>query len=355
MIRFVKRERISRPKSVLITTIFLLFAFLSGTTLFIYAGVDPIEAYINVARSFITPSLLAESIIRSIPIMLVSLGLAVAFRMNFWNIGGEGQLYMGMFASTGIVLWNLETGLIPGFLLLPIMFIAAFMMAGLWGIIAAVLRAKLEVNEVLTTIMLNYVAILFVDYLVYGPWKDPKGHGFPLTKPFPESALLPTIPDTRINLGLAVGIVAALLVYLLLSRSKLGFEIRVTGDSFPAAKYAGISYLRIAILVMLISAGLSGIAGLTIVSGIIGRLRPRASPGYGYTGIIVAWISGLNPWLIVPVSILFGGLLVAGDTLQSVMRLPFAVTQIFQALIFIFVIMSEFLKRYKVRIGRFEI
>ena len=355
VVRIRKRERTSRPKSLAITIFFLLLAFLAGTGLFLYAGADPAEAYLNVAKSFTNPSLFAESVARGIPIMLVSLGLAVAFRMNFWNIGGEGQIYMGMFASTGIVLWNLETGAIPDILLLPAMFIAAFIMAGLYGVIAAVLRAKLEVNEVLTTIMLNYIAILFVDYLVYGPWKDPHGYGFPLTKPFPDAALLPAIPGTHVNLGLAVGVVAALAVYLLIGKSKLGFEIRVTGDSFPAAKYAGISYFRIATLVMLISAGLAGIAGLTIVSGIIGRLRPRASPGYGYTGIIVAWIAGLNPWLIVPVSILFGGLLVAGDTLQSAMRLPFAVTQVFQALILIFVIMSEFLKRYSIEIGGVKI
>lgn len=350
-IKIGKRERISRPKSLAITLFFLAMAFLANTGLFLYAGADPVEAYLNVAKSFINPYLFAESIARGIPLMLVSLGLAVAFRMNFWNIGGEGQIYMGMFASTGIVLWNLKTHAIPDLLLLPIMFIAAFIVAGLYGVVAAVLRAKLEVNEVLTTIMMNYIAILFVDYLVYGPWKDPHGHGFPLTEPFPSSALLPAIPRTHVNLGLAVGIFAALAVYLLISRSKLGFEIRVTGDSFSAAKYAGINYLKISTLVMLISAGLSGIAGLTIVSGILGRLRPRASPGYGYTGIIIAWICGLNPWLIVPVSILFGGLLVAGDTLQSAMRLPFAITQVFQALILIFIIMGEFLQKYSIEIG----
>ncbi len=355
MLKITKRGPISRYFSALITLIFLFLAFLAGSALFLYAGVNPVEAYYAVAQSFVNPLLLAESIARGIPIMLVSLGLAIAFRMNFWNIGGEGQLYMGMFAATGVVLWNLETHVIPDPLLLPVMFLASFVVAGLWGVIAAVLRAKLEINEVLTTIMLNYIAILFVDYLVYGPWKDPHGYGFPLTKPFPPSALLPSIPGTHVNMGLAIGIIAAFLVHVLMSRSKIGFEIRVTGDSFSAARYAGISYFKIATVVMMISAGLAGLAGLTIVSGIIGRLRPRASPGYGYTGIIVAWISGLNPWLIVPVSILFGGLLVAGDTLQSAMRLPFAITQVFQALILIFVIMSEFLKKYRIQIGGVKI
>lgn len=354
-VRIRKRERISKSASLAITLLFLAMAFLATTCLFLSVGADPAKAYLSIASSFTNPSLLAESVTRGIPIMLVSLGLVPAFRMNFWNIGGEGQIYMGMFASTGLVLWNLETCAIPDQLLLFAMFIAAFITAGLYGVIAAVLKAKLEVNEVLTTIMMNYIAVLFVDYLVYGPWKDPFGYGFPLTRPFPPPALLPSIPGTHVNLGLGIGICAAFAMHLLINRSKLGFEIRVTGDSLSAAKYAGISYLRVAASVMFISAGLAGLAGLTIVSGILGRLRPGASPGYGYTGIIVAWISGLNPWLIVLVSILFGGLLVAGDTLQSAMGFSFAITQVFQALILIFITMSEFLKRYSIEIGGVKI
>lgn len=342
---------VTRWVSVAVSIGAVLLAVFVTAMLFWAIGRDPIEAYAVIVHVFVDPGLLGESMARGVPIVLATLGLIVAFRMNFWNIGAEGQIYLGMFAATGVVLWGAASHMLPPALMMPTMVVTAFSVGGIWGLIPAFLRAKLQVNEVLTTLMMNYIAMLFVDYLVYGPWKDPHGYGFPLTIPFPDYALIPLIPGTTITSGVIACIVVAILVYYVLSRTKLGYEIRVVGESASAARYAGISYMQVALLGMLISAGLAGLGGLSIVSGIIGRLRPRASPGYGYTAIIVAFLSELNPWIAVPAGLIFGGLVTAGEALQAALRIPFSGIQVFQALIFLFVITGEFLKRYSLEVS----
>jgi simple sugar transport system permease protein len=294
---------------------------------------------------FVSVDGLTESFTRAIPLLLASVGLCLPFKMNFWNIGAEGQLFMGAFAATAIVFLLPESS---AFVLLGSMIIAGFVFGGIWGLIPAYLKARLETNEVLTTLMLNFVAILWVDYLVYGPWRDPEGFGFPLTPMFPLNARLPWIPGTRIHAGLIVGVVCAVLVYVLLARTRLGYELKVTGESRLAAKYAGIDYVKLTLVVMFISGGLAGLAGMGLVSGIVLRLRHGISPGYGYSAIIIAWLARLNPLACVPVSVLFGGLLVAGDALQIGLGLAFATTSVFQALILLFVVGGEVLTRYKV-------
>jgi len=322
----------------------LLLGFLSAAPLFLAVGVNPVLAYQQVLGVFLSPDGLTESFTRGIPLLLASVGLCLPFKMNFCNIGAEGQLFMGAFAATAVVFLLPDS---PAFVLLGSMMIAAFALGGLFALIPAYLKAQLEVNEVLTTLMLNSVAILWVDYLVYGPWRDPGGFGFPLTPMFPPNARLPWIPGTRIHAGLVVGLICAVIVYIFLSHSKWGYELKVTGESRLAAKYAGIDYLKLTLLVMLISGGLAGLAGMGLVSGIVLRLRHGISPGYGYSAIIIAWLARLNPLAAVPVSILFGGLLVAGDALQIGLGLAFATANVFQALILLFVVGAEVLTRYK--------
>lgn len=353
-LRIERRPFYPLSASVATTVIAIILAFAAVGGMFTIMGLDTPQAFSVIGKSFITPKLLMETIKRALPIAFAALGLNIAFRMNFWNIGAEGQIYMGMFAATGIVLAHAYYGAIPEALVLLSMFAASFLMGGAWCILPAALRAKLNVNEILTTLMMNYIAILFVDYFVYGPWRDPKGYGFPLSIPFPDYAKIVFVAGSSAYTGLALVLVAAATVFSIFRFTKLGFELRVVGENPDAARYAGISLPKVITLGAFLSGGLAGIGGLAIVSGIIGRLRPRASPGYGYTAIIVAFLAGLNPWLIVPASIFFGGLLTAGEALQASLNIPNAAVQMFQAVVFLFIIMGEFLKRYRVSFERGE-
>lgn len=346
-IQFFPREKISAPMSFTISLASILSAFIISGVIFVFSNVDPILAYYNLFKSFTNTALLSEAVVRAIPIMLVALGLALAYKANFISVGGEGQIYIGGIVITFLVLWNVQNRFLPEPLFMPFAIIIVFIFSSIWGIIPAFLKAKFETNEVLTTLMMNYIAQIISNYLVIGPWKDPKGYGFPHSQAFPEYARFPLIPGTTVNSSIFIGIFAALVIYIILAKTKFGFEVKVVGDSYPAAKYAGISYAKVVCLVMAISAGLSGLAGMSLLSGVIGRLRPDFSPGYGYTGIIVAWLCNLNPFIIVVGSIFFGGLLVGGEVLQGSMGLSVGITDVFQALLLITTLSGEFFKRYR--------
>jgi simple sugar transport system permease protein len=204
------------------------------------------------------------------------------------------------------------------------------------------------VNEIITTLMLNYIAILLVEYLFYGPWKDPKGYGFPGTAEFPPAAWLPRLPGTRVHLGLLFAPVAAFFIWLVLSRTKCGYEIRVVGENPRAAVYAGMNVVRNTLLVMCLSGGLAGLAGMAEVTGIAHRLTKGLSVGYGFTAIIVAWLAKLNPWTVLIVSILLAALLVGGDQIQITMGLPASVAPILQGAILLFTLGGEIFKQYRV-------
>jgi len=351
-LRLERRLEVRRRFSATVSGVFTVLAFGVSAAIFELMGVNAPRTFEVVFSVYTSPGLFLQAILRGVPIGLAALGLAVAFKTNFWNIGAEGQMFMGMSAATGVVLLHTYQGYVPSTLLMPVMISASFLAGGAFCAIPAALRARLGVNEVLTTLMLNYVAIIFVDYLIHGPWRDPEGHGFPLSIVFPEYAKLQFVADSNSYSGLAMLLATAALVYFTIKHTTIGFSLRVVGENPEAAKHSGISYERAVMTAGLISGGLAGVAGLTVVSGIIGRLRPRASPGYGFTAIIVAFLAGLNPWLIVPASIFFGGLLVAGDVIQASIGLPFAAVQIFQSIIFIFIVAGEFLKRYRLVLRR---
>ncbi|MCL7394333.1 MAG: ABC transporter permease [Thaumarchaeota archaeon] len=351
-IRVERRVGYGRLYSISMTLLSLALAFLVVALILTSLGLDPIKAFQVIFGVFTKPSLLLESIKQSIPICLAALGLGIAFKMNFWNIGAEGQIYMGMIASTGIVLLHEYYGFFYEWMVMPLMFLTSFLLGGAWCLIPGALKARLGVNEILPTLMLNYVAILIVDFLVHGPWRDPKGYGFPLSIPFPEYAKLNIVLGDPAYTGLLLSILGAAAAFFLLEYTRPGFEIKVVGQSPAVARYAGIHVRSTILLGSFLAGGLAGIGGLSIVSGIIGRLRPGASPGYGYTAIIVAALAGLNPWVIVAVSIFFGGLITAGGALQMSMGIPKAAAQMIQAVIFLMILVGEFIKRYKVTIER---
>ena len=237
------------------------------------------------------------------------------------------------------------------------MIVAAFAAGAAWGLIPATLKAFLGVNEIITTLMLNYVAILWIQYLYYGPWKDPKGFGFPGTEPFPDAAILPRLKDTpliaqffdtgRAHYGLLLAILAAVVIWLVLDRTRWGYEIKVIGENPRAARYAGISLVRNILLVMILSGGLAGLAGFSQVSGVAHRLQQGIVIGDGYTAIIIAWLARLNPFGVLLVAVLMAALFVGGDQIQITMGLPAAVALVLQGAILFFVLGGNFFTKYR--------
>jgi ABC-type uncharacterized transport system permease subunit len=322
-------------------TLALAIAFLLGAVMFLLMGTPPWQAYQAMAQgAFGSVYSLAETLVKATPLLLAGLGVALAFRVGFWNIGAEGQLYMGAMGATWVAL---SYAGLPAPLLQPLMIMAGCLAGAIWGLIPAALRVYWRVNEVITTLMLNYIAVLWVDFLVYGPWKDPRAFGFPFTPAFPPAARLPALPGYRVHLGILLGLLVAAGLAILLWRTRFGYEIRIIGLSPEAARYAGMRLERAIPVAIAISGGLAALAGVCEVAGVQGQLKHGLSPGYGYTAIIVAWMGHLNPWGIIFVSLLLGGLLVGSDMLQITMNLPVAVAYMLQGVILFSVLGLEFL------------
>lgn len=293
---------------------------------------------------------LSETVVKAIPLMLCGLGVSIAFRMQLWNIGAEGQFYMGAFGASWVAL---SFPHLPVFIMLPAMVLMGLLLGGLWGLLPAIPRAYLGVNETITTLMLNYVAILWVSYLVFGPWKDPKGMNFPLSAPFEPAAILPSLGNSRVHMGLVFALFIALLLWLALRRSRWGYEVTVIGESPRAARYGGMNIAKNILVVMFLSGAISGLAGMAEVSAITQRMQPGLSPGYGYTAIIVAWLGKLNPVGIIVVSFLLGGLQVGGYSVQT-SGVPAAIVSMIQGSLLFFVLGGEFFNRFRFVLKRKE-
>ncbi|BAI80450.1 sugar ABC transporter, permease [Deferribacter desulfuricans SSM1] len=348
-IRVVKRDKASKLLQIVTPFIAILLSFAFVGIFLILNGLNPIlvfkDMFVESLGSFYGFS---ETLVKTTPLILCGLGVALAFRMELWNIGAEGQLYMGAFGASLIALFfNINNH----FLMILLMFLSAVVFSGLWGLIAGFLKAKWSVNEIIVTLLMNYIAILWVDYLVYGPWKDPGGFNFPLTKQFSDVARLSYYFNTRLHTGFFIAIVLVFLFYILIEKTVWGYEIRVIGNNPNAAKYAGINYEKNVILVMFISGALAGIAGFSEVAGVTYRLQHSISPGYGYTAIIVAWLAKRSALGVLLVSFVMGVLFVGNDALQISYQLPIAFVNAFQGLILFFVISSEFFVNYKIKFG----
>lgn len=348
----IERRPVPSGGIVLLISLLAILAALVAAGIFFWAyGVSPLHAYRLIVHGALGSRLgLAETVRRAIPLLLCGVGLALAFRALFWNIGAEGQLLLGAVAATWVALFS---GL-PSPLVIPAMLILGFLAGAIWALIPAVLKARLGINDVITTLMMNYIAMYLVLYLIHGPWKGPKMWGFAYTDAFPKAAWLPLIPGTRIHwLTLILGLLSALLVYILIVRTKQGFEIRVVGENPDAAHFAGMSYFRTIALVMLISGGLAGLAGVGEVAGVHHLLRhpTQVSLGYGYTAIIVGWLARRNPLAVIVTSLLFGAIMAGGDVIKASLGLPFQLVNVFNGLILFFLISGEILMRYRISLS----
>ena len=329
----------------------VLAAFLLGAGVLAAAGVNPLAVYAELLGDpFGSVFGLAETIVKATPLILTGLAVLLPARMRLWNIGAEGQLQFGAIGATYAALFT-PFGHSPA--AVPVVLALGMGAGALWALFPAVLRACLNVNETITTLLLNYIALLFVDYLIYGPWKDPASRGFPLSATFPPAAKLPVlIPGTRVHLGFLLALSAVACVAVILHRTRWGFEIRVIGDNPRAARYAGMNLVRNTLLVMTIAGALAGLAGVGEASAIAGRLQRGLSPGYGYTAILVAWLARLDPLVMVLVAFLLGGLYLGGDALQISFGLPLAVVNMLQGLIFFFVLGGDVLNGYQLVVKR---
>jgi ABC-type uncharacterized transport system permease subunit len=333
----------------------VLLALVIGGVVIQFAGGDPIQSYLHIFdAAFGSVGVFSDTLVKATPLILTGLACTLAFRMKLWNIGAEGQFFMGAWGASAVVLAPLLPATTPRIIMLSAMMLAGFACGALWGLVPGFLKAKLNVNEIITSLMMNYIATSWVLFWVFGSWSDA---GFQMSPMFPETAWLPRLTDyanqvsglagLTLHLGLVFGIVAAVVVWFILNRSRWGYEIRLTGDNPRAARYAGINIVRNTVLVMMLSGGLAGLAGMSEIAGVVHRLQGSISPGYGFTGIIIAWLAKLNAFGVILVAILFGGLLLAGREIQ-----PSGVPRMLQGIILFTVIASDVLLRYHIRIVR---
>ena len=349
-LELVKRPQRSALFSALSPFLAFLLTMVAGAILFALLGVNPVSALYTYFISPITEVWqLHELAIKAAPLILIAVGLSVCFRSNIWNIGAEGQFVLG--AICGSIIPVLFPDL-QGPFVLPTMLLMGMVGGAAYATIPALLKTRFNTNEILTSLMLVYVAQLFLDWLTRGPWRDPKGFNFPQTVQFNASAVLPELmpSDGRANIGFLFALVAAVLVWVLMSRMLKGFEVRVLGSSPRAGRFAGFSLNRMVFFAFMLSGALAGLAGISEVSGAIGQLQPSISPGYGFTAIIVAFLGRLNPLGIVAAGLVLGLTYLGGEAAQSALGISDKVARVFQGMLLFFVLGCDTLIHYRIRL-----
>ena len=341
--------------SPVLTIAAVVVALIIGAVVLAFIGGDPIRVYLHIIdAAFGDIGVLSDTLVKATPLILTGLACALAFRMRLWNIGAEGQFLLGAWGARAVVLAPILPAGTPAIVVIPAMMVAGALAGAVWGLVPGLLKARLGVNEIITTLMLNYIALAWIQFWVFGPWSE---GGFQQTDEFPREAWLPRLTDfseqfpilagLTTHLGLIFAIVAAAIMSAVFSRTRWGYEMRLIGDNARAARYAGIDTARYIIVVFAISGALAGLAGMSEVTGAVHRLQDRISPGYGFTAIIIAYLAGFGPWRVVLASILFGALILAGREIQ-----PSGVPAMIQGVILFCLIVADVFTRYRVRIGR---
>jgi len=342
-LRIAARAEISGPRELLLRTAAAFAALVASGLIMALMNYNPFDVFGNIlSGSLGTAYRFRETITKAIPLSVLSLGTAVAFRMKFWNIGQEGQFYMGAFGAS-LVAFSFPN--LPAPLLLSLMFIAGMIFGGLWAMIPAILKISLSTNETLVTLMLNYIALKWISFLQYVAWKDPKALGFPKITPFSANAVLPRL--FNIHIGWIISLGLAVMLYILLKKTKFGYEIDVIGESEATARYAGMGVFRITVIAIALSGGLCGAAGMMQASAVEHSLSDQLSGGLGFTSVIVAWLARLEPGIIIIIAFLFSLLIQGGNFLQSSLQIPASISLVLQGIIIFFVLGSEFFIRYR--------
>lgn len=311
-------------------------ALCAGALLLAATGFNVVAAYSALWQGiFGNPRNIAEAMLRATPLILVGTGIAIAFRCGIWNIGAEGQFYMGAAAGAFI---GLRFGNLPPLLAIGLALLAGVVAGGAWAGLAGWLKVRLGLNEVVTTIMLNYIAIGIVSYLVTGPWQE-AAHYNPQTDEIAAALVLPRLwPPARVHAGFLIALIVPLLASILLFRTPWGYALRAVGLNPQAAKHAGINVNRQYVLAMWLSGGAAGLAGAIEIFGVIGRLYENISPGYGFTGIAVSLLANNNPLGTIVSGLLFGALTTGSEMMQLTAKIPSSMTFILQGLIVVFLV-----------------
>ncbi len=343
-----KRPVPSQTMVYLTPVLAVLVTMVLGAIIFSLMGYDGIAA---VREIFFTPILNTlkwqDLAVKAAPLILIGVGLAIGYRANVWNIGAEGQYIVGGLAATGVALATHE---MTGWYLLPLMALAGIAGGMAYASIPAFLKVRYKVNEILTTLMLTYVAVQLLNYLIFGPWKSPRSFGQPQTVLFNADQTLPyIIPGTIVQAGAPIAVIVALVAWFLMSRSIFGFQVRTVGTAPNAARYAGFSANQTVWLALLIGGGMAGLAGMLEVSGPFGRMVPQFPTNYGFTAIIVAFLGRLNPAGVIIAGLVLAITFVGGEVAQITIGLPFPAVGIFQAMMLFLLLAGDFFVRYRLR------
>lgn len=341
-----KRALVSNTRNVTATIIAILTALVLGAIFIQINGVNPLEAYSKIFLRVICSSYgLSEALVKMIPLIFTGLAVAVALENKVWNIGAEGQYLMGAFFVTAYVL---NCPQLPLIINIPIIIIISIVGGAIWALIPALLKVKFAINEVITSLLMNYIALNIVDYFVYGPWIGPDH--FPKTKVFADNALLPQIGFGRLHSGLFMALFFVILIYIVFKYTPFGYKARLIGSSAKAGNYAGFKVNKMVFVIFLMSGALAGIAGMNDLCGLQHRLLNTFSAGYGYTGIIVAWLSKSNPFIICFFAFFLSVIITGAEIIQISMGLPASIGVILQGLLLFSILGAELFKNYKIKI-----
>jgi len=320
---------------ILMAVFTIALALLIGAVLIAISGNDPVEAYkMLLTGAFGSRQRFSETIVKTIPLMIMALGTSIAFKAQLWNIGGDGQFIFGAILS---IIVGLYSGL-PAWLILPVSMVFAIIGGGLWAGLAGWLKVKFNANEVITTLMLNYVASYFLSFLVYGPLKDPAGFDFPQTEMLAEEYQLPLFATgLRIHAGLFIGIIV-LIAMIFFWKSTFGFKVDMIGQGEPISRYAGLNVKKTIIITMILSGACAGLAGWNEVYGVQYRLLDGLASGYGNLAVVIALLGGLHPIGICVSAFFFSALLTGGAAMQRMTDIPYSIVDIIQGLVIVFII-----------------
>jgi simple sugar transport system permease protein len=347
--KFEKRDDVSPLGRTLAIVVALIAAMLISAILIQLADASPYEAFTNLIKgAFGSKRSILETLNKATPLILTGLATVIAFQGKIWSIGQEGQFFLG--AIGGYWAYRIFEGL-PAGLLIPIIIIASALMGAAGGMLAGLLKAYFNVDIIISTVMGNYIIEYLLSFLLSGsgPWREP-GSYYQQTAPITENAYFPLLfSNARLHLGFLIAIACSMIVYLILNHTPFGYQLRAFGSNPKAALFKGISINKIIITTMFISGGLAGLAGTGELFGVQYRLRPDLSPGYGYTGIIVAMVAGLNPIGVIPAAILFGALINGSAQMRIATGVPTALTSAIQAIVLLSLLTAQVLTRYRVR------
>jgi general nucleoside transport system permease protein len=355
MFRLEARPQPSKAMSLGSPLIALVLTAVIAALLFAALGKDPAR---GLSIFFFEPlnglRQTSEVLLKATPLIVIALGLAVCYRSNVWNIGAEGQYLLGALAGGGVALWLTTQGtVLPKMVAVPLVLLGGVLGGMAWAAITAVLRDRFNASEILVSLMLVYVAQQLVNYLVFGPWKDPQGFNFPQTKTFDTSTWLPNLlTGTRLHIGFAIALVAVALMWVFMFRMFRGYQLQVGGLAPAAARYAGYSARTSLWTALLASGGLAGLAGAMEAAGPLRQITPHISTGLGFTAIIVCFVGRLHPVGIVFAGILLSMMLIGGELGQSRLGLPNALTGVFQGLLLVLLLACDTLIHYRLRLRR---